>query len=237
MHNPTKTPEELLQAWGKGKSLEGALNKFTNKNILREYKSVPVPIYDAKLDSTVNDFSALIQNFLNPAQNYLNLKGSSRINLNNNLFQKLSHGRLIALGYEEPRKSSDFPVVIPQNIWPPEKINWKKSLIKENNLEFSSVRIVTLSVYNNTIFAAPRKANRGQGRPSKGIEINKAYDELKNEGTFKDYSLPFTKHIDDVQYRVMKNTKSEDIKGINHKAIQKWCSKKYQSDKEKYHKK
>jgi hypothetical protein len=61
--------------------------------------------------------------------------------LKNRLLKLIKNGDLMAFGFEMPRNIQDQPIKIPPDLFFGGEINWQKSELKSQNLEFSGIKI------------------------------------------------------------------------------------------------
>ncbi len=97
----------------------------------------------------------------------------------------LCAGKLVALGFEPPRKEASMPLLIPANYWPlrdtPGLSQWSKNTLKYASLIFVDVRIVSKQKLEAALpTSTPQPAQ--MGRPSVNREIKLACLELIDAG-------------------------------------------------------
>lgn len=106
--------------------------------------------------------------------------------LESQFLTELREGKLWAFGYSAPRKPTDAPCRLPIDLFEG-KIDWVKSAIKGNGLEFTAVRVVASPAPG--LVSAPRETQAPQlevapaapGRPSRRGEIVAAWQALEAE--------------------------------------------------------
>lgn len=230
--------QNLLDIWKKGKTLEEAVWEFCDQKYIAEYQHI-------NMRETKQPENPKFEDFLRGFQEIASFSTKTQIardKLYADLYKKIKSGDLLALGYEPPIKSSDFPAFIPLHMWPPEEINRAKSSISGNELNYLSVRIVKKSVLKNKIkpkeeiikkIKPPeiKPVDKKTGRPSLKNQIIGAYEFLQKEKAI-DYSKTLSAHTELIQETVRKLFyKEENIAGISYKTISKYLGKRFKADK------
>jgi len=167
------------------------------------------------------------------SETYYSQVETAKNNMQNNLYDKIISGKLIAIGYKAPIKS-DFPILIPPHMWPPENTDIDKSSISANGIDFVRVRIIKKSAFKNSNKENHKKIkieDKPIGRPSIQNEIINAYEYLKKEGNI-DYSKALKSHTALIQ-KTVQNASPEikGTKGMAHEAIRRAVSKRFHDDK------
>jgi len=127
-----KSPEQLLDLWKKGKSLDEAIWQFCDKKYQRAYpQNHPIINITSSGSDAVNQLKKISQ--------YQLQKSDALEKLKKNLCEKLKGEYLIAVGYP---KLSHSPVIIPLYLCVPKNLDLSKSSISGNGLDYSSVCII-----------------------------------------------------------------------------------------------
>ena len=208
------SPEQLLKFWEKGQPLNEALIRFASSEI----KYFPQQYNSDQLTPT--NFIAMLKNITDATEYEMKLK--------TNLFNKIKNGDLIAVGYEPPMKSSDYPIIIPLHVWDNAEINRKKSSIAGNGLNFLSVRIIKKSISekinkkSNTPkikLPAPNIVEKLVGRPSQKKDLINTFEwMIKNNRIDKSKSLKA--HESELNLALERvNPNSKYIGHLNYKTI------------------
>ena len=153
------------------------------------------------------------------------------------LYEKIKSEKLLAIGYMEPVGGSDFPDLIPQYFWPPQKVSLEFSSMNFQEGSFSNIRIIEnpkrkkdFVGYDSEILP-PEIKDKKVGRPSIKDKIIEAYEFLKKEDLI-DYSKPLKSHTERIQTTVQKlHPEITDTKGMQHEVIRLTLSRIFQSDK------
>lgn len=172
---------ENLDIWRQGVSLNEALDEFCDRQACLKIQNLNKPqIPPQKKTPSITDVMEPIQQMLNYKSTVYGLKRDS-------LFKNIYSGKLIAVGYSCPRKSTNLPEEIPHDMWSEENINWGKSSIKGNGLEFVSVRVAKkiregINSNNRKLIPNIEVVDKRSGRPSKWGLIIEAYNFLEKNG-------------------------------------------------------
>ena len=233
------SPEQLLNIWKEGETLDDAIWEFCDSKYINEYpenhpkigiKSNKTP--DTLLDGISEVLAAYTKSKMGMDKYYAQIK-TSKNNMKNNLYDKIINSKLIAIGYEMPIKS-DFPILIPSHMWPPENADIDKSSISANGIDFVRVRIIKKSSFKNSKKETQKKIrieDKPIGRPSLKCEIINAYEYLKKEGHI-DYSKTLKSHTVLIQKTVQGlSPEIKDTNGMAHEAIRRAVTKRFQDDK------
>ena len=243
-------PEDLLKLWKKGKTLDASLFEYTDDSLRK------------KLDNSYIEFqnltNAISEEYPHGVQSMADgLKGAQKIitkhqdfrSANNelkwNLLNNVLSEKLIGLGFESPIKTSSTPQVIPIYIWPQKifDINWSESSFLNNGVEFLNIRLIEIAELKNKknidnqinkLKKLPdiKIKDKKVGRPSKKEKIIEAYEYLKKNNKLK-YSKTLKSHTELIQQTVHKlNPKVTGTKGMQHEAIRRTLSERFQADKD-----
>ena len=207
------TPELLLDIWKKGKTLDKAALEYADNEIREKYIAVlndKSHISENELNQSIfgNAFVDGLINILGgmgKAQNHAHQKQDAETKLYTNLFEKITAGQLIALGFKYPVQS-DYPVLIPAHMWPPENKDINTSSISAHGINFVRIRINKNHELRNELKGAeiniPKYEIKSKkvGRPSSRDKILEAYELLDKDGQI-DPSKPLKDH-----YPAIRNT-------------------------------
>ena len=108
------------------------------------------------------------------------------------IWRGVLNGKYLVLGYELPRKVSDPPVFVPDDVWRQwSSIDWRKSRVNGNGLKFEAVRLLPQSWLVNEASkedasqssAKPVAAKRTRRGPqSREVEVVSAYRVIFERG-------------------------------------------------------
>jgi hypothetical protein len=137
----------------------------------------------------------LVAQSIKPLIEHQTASAKIREEMRRRLQSLLSTRRLYAMGFALPRSVNDAPNMVPSDLWSG-KIDWDKSAVAANGLEFVAVRVLTvttedraLAVVQPALLPAPRP---GRGRPPIAKpRIAEAYVALKRAGQI-DFDEPMT---------------------------------------------
>lgn len=192
-------PQELMKLWREGRTLYKACFDFGDAEFI---DALPKWKESRPLKNTVSkdvigilaDGIQRIAQAHSEVEKFRQASQLARDRLINNLFQKITSGELLAVGYESPIKS-DFPVYVPIYMWPPESIDVEKSIISAHGKTFIKVKIVKLETQTTPKNTLPdvKVQSEKVGRPSVGDQIISAFRELEKAGRIN-YSKSFQAH-------------------------------------------
>ena len=202
------SPELLLDIWQKGKTLDKAALEYADNEIREKY----ITVLNDKSHLSGNELNQSIfghgftDGFINivagvgKIQNHSYRKTDAENNLYKNLFEKITSGELIAVGFKYPVES-DCPVLIPAHMWPPENKNINTSSISAHGINFVRIRINKIHELKKEAKLIEAKIDipkhkikpKKVGRPSSRDKILKAYELLDKDGQI-DPSKPLKDH-------------------------------------------
>lgn len=223
------SPEQLLEFWKKGKSLNAALWEFCDQKYKNEFPKAYIANTENKKPSWAEFFNEAGKSgqYLLQMQNALN-------NLKKNLCEKLNNEDLIAVGYLE---SSNSPSPIPLYLCISDNIDLNKSSIAGNGFKYSGVKIYSLL---NPAKKIPQKrqilppdipvGENKVGRQTLKTKIIAAYEFLKEHGRI-DFTAPLKEHTKLIQKTVQDMYGITDIKGMKHEAIRRAVGERFKHDR------
>jgi hypothetical protein len=199
-------PELLFHFWNKGKNLHQAPHFFASSTLLNAYNDAPAEVSLLKTLSketkSLEDIPG--EGVFDRMQRAYNLalpqisKNDERRDIFSkmqiDLVRNLRNGQFIGVGYCEPRKPTDFPALIPRDIWDDQfNVDWKQSKVAGNGLSFLSVKILPSDNLPQQYDAEPinHKPPKKVGRPSVKQKIWDAYEILRDEDSI-DFNKPQT---------------------------------------------
>ena len=163
--------------WNKGVSVKLAISKFYTEENTIEYDTTIKPSIDdfktmskmeqaSVIGSQLKDIAKVIGKSFEP---YTQLRA------------KLAAGRLLGIGFREPRLPDHEPTLIPADVWESAKVNTDQSFVKGAALSYVSVRIAKRPRKSSKILSPllMLPAKKQIGRPRKRDDILNTYEELK----------------------------------------------------------
>lgn len=183
------SPELLLEMWREGKTLEKAIWEYSSEKYRKNYPRLPEyssrdKIKDTPLGEMFSEALKHLNDINQSHRNYEAESASAIEDMQADVFNKVINGKLLAIGYEYPPQS-DFPVIVPLYMWPPESLNTEDSSIVAHELKFVRVRIIKQSKANSpkkvklpNLTPKPKKG----GRPTIRSKIKAAYITLEENG-------------------------------------------------------
>lgn len=235
------SPEQLLRAWEKGKSLDEAVWQYSDYNVRKKYENINVKINwdDQSLPrigaTRLIEVSQILGKIGELSKQSIQRK-SAKGELWDNIFCKLSRRHLIAVGYKFPIES-DFPTLIPLYMWPPENRDEADSSISSLGRKYIRVRIIRKAALQNILknwekeriqLSKYEAEKKKPGRPSISDKIIDAFYALIKNGQI-DPKIPLNSHYPAIRdaikllYPELINKKGE-IDGMRDEAIRKWVS-------------
>ncbi len=248
--NPLSFTKEL---WLRGLPLDDAAFGIAPLELLNQFEK-PCPNIDKTSPMEIPEGSGwlvrtlvvtnALAKVLDPIFEHYRGRWAVRDEIREDLLVRIESGEYMAVGYSQPRKHGDFPVEIPIDIWEGE-IDWEKSTVKGNGLDYMAVRIIprnSLTKITEKIAllqiappsAIPRKINPPRiGRPSCRKIVEIAYEKLKQSGEI-DFLAPQIFAIRQIRDAVTAMF-PDDIKGdrgLGDEAVRKVICEDFRSERE-----
>lgn len=185
---------ELL--WQRGLGLEAAAIRLAPRALWLKYDK-PFPQVDPKSNAQIladTRWWEMALEALNAAQPALKAyieRNNVVSEMHDHVISLIARSKLIALGYELPRRALDKPIEIPTDVWSG-KIDWVKSAVSGNELQFVAVRVipkVAAEKLLGKLIPAPKP--KPVGKPSVKREIVEGYKYLRERNQI-DFSKPRT---------------------------------------------
>jgi hypothetical protein len=205
--------EKNSEIWQQGLGAYQAAFHFAHTSLLDAYNAAneKKPTFDPATVEPPSPNASVIEiitkglEAYKPYSDYQTEIGEATRRIKNYLLQLIAGGHLKAYGYVIPRNPHDKPVLVPRDVWSG-KIDWSKSSVIGNGLEFAAVRIVSTSFENQVLEQTNQrqlpKPNAPRGRPSVKIEIQRAYEALRDSGEI-DFSKPMSACFNDIRLRMV----------------------------------
>jgi len=215
-----KSPEQLLDLWKKGKSLDEAIWQFCDKKYQRAYpQNHPIINITSSGSDAVNQLKKISQ--------YQLQKSDALEKLKKNLCEKLKGEYLIAVGYP---KLSHSPVIIPLYLCVPKNLDLSKSSISGNGLDYSSVCIIE-NPHIIPEIKLPETSGNKKGRRTQIPKIIEAYDLLQKNDKIN-FSISFAAHIPAIRETVRRLYPELPEKGLGDEVIRRTLKPRFDKEKE-----
>lgn len=239
------SPQQLLKIWQKGKTLNNAVWAYCDKKYIDAF-SVKLPkTASGKIEDTGSFMGNLIEVAGSFAETqmkqkeHFTKKEAARNNLKNNLYDKITNGELIAVGYEVPVQSN-FPTSIPLHMWPPEEADMGESSISANERDFIRVRIIQKAEIEKII--SPKKEQEvipkyeKRGRPTVKNALNQIYAEMKADDSM-DYSTNLKENLTEIKVRFRRKHPFLNDGNVEYSAVNDHLGDRYKIDKKAWREK
>ena len=201
---------DAKSAWDSGITLERALFRHGETETVDAYRRIskhqPLLMMAGALNEQIEK-RAFDSEKMRTAQKLNKDTIDLRLALEAQVAARLTNGGLVGCGYALPRSPDDGPIEIPADVWGG-KINWQKSEVKGNGLEFAAVRVVetqsdrpSSEIATNVTQNPP--STRPPGRPGVATFIEEAYQALR-EADAIDYDAPRARIYEPIRGFLMK---------------------------------
>lgn len=230
------SPEQLLEFWKKGKSLDEATWYYTDYKIWENWRKYENTDLNKDRDNQTppKNLAEILGDFAKKnaeREQYLRQKENAIDELWDNLFQKIFRGSLIAIGYEAPVKLEDKPKVILPHFWPPDNTDTYKSSISVHGYNFFKVQIIKksalLKLSKNKLPKKPTITDNARGRPSQEADLLATFDWMVKNGwisTSKNLVSHMTAFNDALK---IVNPNSPYINRLNYKTVNRHLGDKF----------
>ena len=200
-----------LAIWKRGLTLSKARWQFAPKELREEYDREVAESRRRPRMATSAGSTSLVEQLAITSSALSRMSAGWEVALDaleagtKKLVPLLAKGHLFAYGYKIPRDVDDTPRRLPADLFDGSSINWKRSTVKGNGLEFAAVRIVDpkwvgeIKSINGDAGDKPRP-----GRPSMQTAIQEAVEALMNEDALR-FDQPMKSHYSLIRERVMKH--------------------------------
>jgi len=230
---------DTYKIWRKGFSLEYAWYNYASKDQKNEYdrllKQYGGPEYLKKLLEYASNYIAQSANDMHEKPlKFPDLEHSQVTDLEKHLKNRtlnwVNQKRLIGYGFEKPRKSTDIPVRVPDDLWR-NSINWRKSTLTSGSLSVENVRIVHYKHIEQLGFQS-NGTKRKPGRPSQKVQIVNAYETLLQLGKIV-FSKPLSAHYQAIRKQVLLANPDDarGLKGLGDETIRRTLNMRFNQDK------
>lgn len=174
--------EKAKRYWNCAISMRKALIAIPPKDWVEEFqklqKQSATPVYLASINKSVESGRSFSESVLE-AQSVSEKFRVSQERLERYVLKYIKSGELIAAGFSLPRRASDSPEFIPDDVWGG-YVDWDKGTIEANGLSVVEVRLTHPSWLLRSQMDSP--PTRGRGRPSRKADVLTAFNALLELG-------------------------------------------------------
>ncbi|MBE7638691.1 MAG: hypothetical protein JJ879_14150 [Sneathiella sp.] len=221
------TPNDI---WNKAIPLPKALYRFGRKDkiarlqVLEQEVAVPALMQVAleAIQSDEDRFQKLADGLKDAQSPFAKIR-KIKESIQTEMFRALKARKVLAYGYDYPRKASDQAQEVPEELWSSFN-DWSKDSLSTNGLRMDAIRLIPI----NWISKAPSPdpaPKASPGRPSRKDQILTAFEALDQEGKINRGNSMHS-HCDLIREWILRHypDESEQTKGLGDQIIRKTIS-------------
>jgi len=142
--------------WDQGTALADADWRFAPQALRDEHNAVVSTINSTPAPVAVKHDLVESLAMIHSAANALAAPAKVRSKMRDHLLDRLATRSLVAYGYVVPRHPSDAPIEVPADMFDRRYVDWGKSALKGQGLEFAAVRVLHPTTVQKMLSALPQ---------------------------------------------------------------------------------